>query len=454
MKTRILIPILVAIGTVAVSCSPAQTPAQMAGKSLYMWFDCEANYERLSTPDSIAHYLDRVAALGFTDVVVDVKSIMGETLYDSAIAPYMGEWKGTTRARDYDMMGIFITEGHRRGLGVHGSLNVFAGGHNFFDRGVIYTDHPQWQSQVYWQGEIIPISSMKWNYNGMMNPANPEVQRYQLDILAEFAAKYPEVDGVILDRVRFDNITSDFSPLSRELFEKYAGIRLADFPDDVLYWEKTTGKDGADQWEWKRGPHFNKWVEWRAMVIREFVGKVHDTLKEVNPDMAVGDYTGAWYPTYYQLGVNWASREYDPSTEFDWATPEYKNSGYAELLDIYMTGLYYTHVTKADVDNANAAVGARGEPGQDPSRNYWYSIEGGAALAREITRGVVPVTGSIYVEQYDGDAALFERAVEQAIVSSDGLMVFDIVHIINRDWWEPLRRGVENGIARATETQF
>ena len=44
-------------------------------------------------------------------------------------------------------------------------------------------------------------------------------------------------------------------------------------------------------------------------------------------------YTGAWYPTYFEVGVNWASRNYDVSKDFSWATPDYKNYGFAELLD-------------------------------------------------------------------------------------------------------------------------
>ena len=53
----------------------------------YMWFDCEANYATLSHPDSIKFYLEKCKDLGFDNVVVDVKSIMGEVLYDSEIAP-------------------------------------------------------------------------------------------------------------------------------------------------------------------------------------------------------------------------------------------------------------------------------------------------------------------------------------------------------------------------------
>lgn len=408
-------------------------------KPMYMWFDCEANYHRLSYPDSIKFYLKKVKQIGFTDVVVDVKSIMGEVLYKSKIAPYMGEWEGRYRSEDYDMLKIFIDEGHKLGLKVHASLNIFAGGHNFFNRGVIYKMHPEWQSLVYWEGKLMPIGQMKWNYNGMMNPANPEVQKYQLSILKECATKYKNLDGIILDRMRFDNITSDFSPLSQKLFEEYSGMKVENFPDDILYWVDKDGKKS-----WKLGKHFNKWAEWRAMVIKRFMETTHKELRKINPKLIIGDYTGGWYPTYFHVGVNWASKDYDPSKEYSWATPEYKNTGYAELLDVYMTGLYYTNVTKADVDKANGVLGKRTEAGMDNSRTYWYSVEGGAALVKEITRGVVPVIGSIYVDQYEGNADVFSRATTQALKSTDGLMIFDICHIINRNWWDLLDKSIKD----------
>ena len=419
-----------AAAVAAIGCS--QEPPKEYNSN-YMWFDCEANYERLSDPDSIYFYMKKTKEAGFDNVVVDVKSIMGEVLYDSRIAPYMGEWEGHYRRQDYDMLGYFIKYGKELGMQVFGSLNIFAGGHNFFDRGIIYKQHPEWQSIVYDRGVLTPISEMKHHYNGMMNPANPEVQEYQLSILKEFAQLYPEVDGIIFDRVRFDGITSDFSQLSKQLFEEYAGVTVENYPDDVLYW----AKDGKGELQWRRGPHFNKWVEWRAMNIHNFVEKAHKMLKEVNPDLIIGDYTGAWYPTYYQLGVNWASKNYDPSERYDWATENYKNTGYAEMLDVYMTGLYYTLVSKDDVDNARGVVGMRGEAGMDPNDlTYCYSVEGGAELAKGLTGR--PVIGSIYVEQYMNDFSVFGPAVTQAMKSSDGLMIFDIVHLIKHGLWDEL----------------
>ncbi len=409
----------------------------------YMWFDCEANYRTLSEPDSIRFYLQKCKDLGFGNVVVDVKSIMGEVLYDSEIAPYMGDWEGVERSRDYDMMGYFIEYGHEMGLKVFGSLNVFAGGHNYFDRGIIYGDKADWQSICYVDGKLVPISSIKTNYNGMLNPAIPEVQQYQIDILKEYVTKYPEVDGLIFDRVRYDEITSDFSELSKKQFEEYAGVTVENFPEDLLSWYDNNGKLRQ---RWAPGKHFKKWLEYRAMVIHDFVEKAHKELKAINPDLIIGDYTGAWYPTYFHVGVNWASKDYDPSQVPEyahWASEDYHKTGYAEMLDVYMTGLYYTLITKDDVDKATGVVGQRSEAGMDNSLTYCYSVEGGAEIAKEITRGVVPVIGSIYVEQYLGDFTPFGPAVTQALKSTDGVMIFDIVHLNKHKLWDELEAAMK-----------
>ena len=437
---RVLIATLASAMSLFVSCKADN----QAVNHNYMWFDCEANYATLSSPDSIKFYLSKCKDLGFGNVVVDMKSIMGEVLYDSEIAPYMGDWEGVERSRDYDMMQYFIDYGHKMGIKVFASLNVFAGGHNYFDRGIIYSDKAAWQSICYEKGKLVPISSIKTNYNGMLNPSNPEVQQYQLDILKEFVSKYPECDGLIFDRVRYDGMTADFSELSRRQFEEYASVKVENFPEDIISWYDS---DGKIRDTWQPGKHFKKWVEWRSGVIHDFVVNAHRELKAINPDLVIGDYTGAWYPTYYQVGANWASQNYDPSKveEYNfWASEDYHKTGYAEQLDVYMTGLYYTLITKDDVDRATGVVGQRTEAGMDNSLTYCYSVEGGAEIAKEITMGVVPVIGSIYVEQYLGDFAPFGPAVEQALKSTDGVMIFDIVHLNKHHLWDVLENAMKS----------
>lgn len=405
----------------------------------YMWFDCEANYAALSSPDSIMFYLSKVRDLGFGNVVVDMKSIMGEVLYDSGIAPYMSPFDGVERPRDYDMMGYFIEYGHQLGLNVFASLNVFCGGHNFMDRGIIYSDHPEFQAVCYEKGELVPISTIKTNYNGMLNPSDTRVQEYELDILKEFVGKYPECDGLIFDRVRYDGITSDFSGLSRTQFEEHIGKKVENFPEDILSWYDECGNLRE---EWAPGKYFKEWCEWRAGVIHDFVARVHSELKAINPELLIGDYTGAWYPTYYQVGVNWASKDFDPSLTFDWAAPGYKDTGYAEMLDIYMTGLYYSYITKADIDEATGTKGQSSESGLELALDYCYCVEGGAEIAKQVTMGVVPVTGSIYVEQYLGEMDKFAPAVRQSIISTGGVMVFDISHLNKHTLWGDLEKAM------------
>lgn len=55
----------------------------------------------------------------------------------------------------------------------------------------------------------------------MVNPINEEFQTHILNVLKDLVKRYPDLDGLMLDRVRYDGITADFSDLSRQKFEAY-----------------------------------------------------------------------------------------------------------------------------------------------------------------------------------------------------------------------------------------
>ncbi len=207
-------------------------------KPKLLWFDATANFERLSYQDSITFYLKKSKELGFTDVVLDLKPITGEVLYDSKFAPKMIEWNGFYRDKNFNFPAFFISEAHKLGLKVHASVNVFVAGHNFFDRGLVYQNKSHWQSINYTDSGFVPITQLKHKYSAMTNPANPEVQEHELNILEELVSKYPDLDGIILDRVRYDGIEADFSPLSIQLFEKFIGENIQNIPDDIYKWNK------------------------------------------------------------------------------------------------------------------------------------------------------------------------------------------------------------------------
>ena len=421
------------------ACGGKQQEGEAApAKPALMWIDATANFSRFQNADTIDYYLEKIKSLGFTHAIVDVRPITGEVLYDSEIAPRLEQWNGTTRA-DFDYLGRFIETGHKLGLEIHASLNVFCAGHNYFDRGIVYDEHPEWASMVYdHEKGIVPITEMKKDYGAMVNPANEEYQDYILSILVELVKKYPQLDGIMLDRVRYDGIRADFSDLSRKKFEEYIGAKVENFPQDLLSWEKGDG----DRYVPVLGKLSKKWIEWRTKTIYDFMARAREVVKSANPNVSFGTYTGAWYPSYYEVGVNFASKTYDPSLEYDWATPEYKNYGYAELIDLYATGNYYTDITLEEYGRNNHIVwnetDSRGQSGT------WYCIEGSCQHLRTIM-GKNKFMGGLLVDQYYSNPSKLSEAIATNLQKSDGLMVFDIVHIIDRNLWSQVEAGMKAG---------
>lgn len=405
-------------------------------KKKLMWFDAEANFKRFSYPDSIDFYLEKIKSIGFTDAVVDIRPITGEVLYKSKYAPQMKEWNKHQRP-DFDYLGHFITKAHQLGMKVHASLNVFVGGHNYFDRGQVYSTNPEWASMVYTPDKgIVSIMEMKKKYSAMINPINHEFQTHILNVLKEVTTNYPKLDGFILDRLRYDGIMADFSDLSKSKFEEYLGEKISSFPADIYEWKT----DANGKSNYVRGKYFNKWIEWRAKNIYDFMALARKTVKQVNPDISFGTYTGAWYPSYFEVGVNWASNQYDPSKDFEWATPEYKNFGYTELLDLYATGNYYTNITMEDYLKNNNIV--KNETDSKGARGTWYCVEGSCMKIRGILNGH-KFLGGILVDQFYENPSQLSRSIAMNLQKSDGLMVFDIVHIIHKNLWKEVEEGIK-----------
>lgn len=411
--------------------------AQPAKRAI-MWIDGEANFSRFSHKDSIDFYLQKVHDLGFTDVAVDVRPITGEVLFDTPNAPKMRDWHGYKRA-DFDYLGHFITVAHRLGIKVQATLNCFVAGHNFFDRGQTYTDHPEWATTVYTPEGMKSIMEQKQKYSAMVNPIDTSFRKHIKAVLTDLVKAYPELDGIILDRVRYDGIEADFSDLSRSAFEQWQGKKIKNWPTDIFTWKKGNDK----KWHVERGPLFNKWIEWRSQVIHDAMADLRSTVKAAKPDISFGTYTGAWYPSYYEVGVNFASNTYDPSADYDWATPTYKRTGYMELLDLYTTGNYYTDITIAEGERNNKGV--KNETDSETQRGTWYSVEGSCKHLRTILGGHA-VYGGLLVDQLYGEPTKLSKAIEMNIKLSDGLMVFDICHLIARpELWKEVEKGMRNG---------
>ncbi len=395
-----------------------------SSQPLVLWLDAHANMERLGTPEGIVRVLEKAKQAGVTEVVIDVKGIDGHVLYRSAVAPFRWSWERQRRDTTFDYVATVIEAARVRGMKAHLSMNVFVEGFKKPRIGRAYEDSTlrSWAVDSYSPKGLRSIIDADEEIAVFVDPALDAVRQYELSLIEEAVRRY-RPDGIILDRARYTGITTSFTDSSRKAFERWRGGRVERWPEDILSWPSSHGSIT----DLVRGPLFREWVEWRSGVIGSFMRDARRRAKSIDADIAFGDYVGAWYPLYFEVGVNWASRTYDPSADFDWATPTYLSTGYAEDLDVLMVGTYFYEVSTSEVP---------------PGKAEWYSVEGSAAIARKVTAGVVPLYGSLYVEQYHekNDPEQFVKAIRHLKRTTDGVMIFDLVHIDSYDWWGVLER--------------
>lgn len=384
-----------------------------------VWFDAEANLWELSTRQGVADTVALCKAANINTIIVDIKPLSGLTLYNSRIAPRLTEYLGRAYPKDYDLLQTVIDEGHKAGIAVHASMDVFSEGSQKLGAGPAF-DHPEWQCIEYGPDPKRPLRRVgdedAVHHAVFVNPLHPEVRAYELSIVREICSNYP-VDGIVFDRMRYPNIHSDFSDLTREGLERSIGRKIERWPEDVYV------RGASPDAELTHGPLYKDWLTFRAQVMRDFLSEARDVAKSVSPGVKLGIYVGSWYPIYFDVGANWGSRKNRP--DYEWWPDGYEETGYADLLDYIMTGCYYSHPTRSEA----LAEGLE----------EWRSVEAAAEESINAVRDETFTYGGLYLMQYEGRPDLFRRAVEQCLDRTQGCLIFDLVYLRNYDWWAILQ---------------
>lgn len=407
-------------------------------KPRFLWIDAPANFpDFANSKENIARDLALAKEAGFTDVVVDVRPTTGDVLFRTDIVDqvqWLGAWlpEGYTkieRTATWDYLQAFIDAGHDLGLKVHASINTFIGGNktSLGPAGMLYRESGRRE----WATELLTasgtVNTLDKNTTGakFFNPVNEEVQNYLFDMLDDLAA-YQDLDGIFLDRGRFDGLDSDFSNYTKKKFEDYLGYSVQNFPDEVMTADMLEGGLPSEL-----PVYFKKWLEFRVKVIHDFMEAARNRVKSINPEVDFGVYVGAWYGSYYRVGVNWASPDYNVASQYSkWATSDYKNYGYADHMDIILIGAYAA-----------------------PTKVYGsseWTIQGFCSKAMDKIKGDALVVGGPDIGN-GAWATSSEEVVNQAIVQSvdaainacDGYFLFDMIHLKNKDQWEYVKEGID-----------
>ena len=417
------------------------TPVATAVKPCFIWIDAAANFPDFANDrDAIVRDLTKAAECGFTDIVVDVRPTTGDVLFKTEKCQqveWLGAWLTTGytkvyREAEWDYLQAFIDEGHKLGLRVYAGFNTMVGGNTTSagSQGVVFRDNTMKQHATMLNTDSGIVNIVETSKNAkFFNPVHPTVQNYIVGLLEDLAS-YEDLDGIILDRCRFDGFQSDFSDYTRAQFEKHIGETVENWPDDVL-------PAGAAYGVYHQ-KYTKKWHEFRAKVIHDFVEKAQYAVKAVNPDIKFGAYVGAWYASYYEVGVNWASPDYMTGNYYsEWATSDYNKYGFADMLDVLIVGAYAS-------------------PASVYGTTEW-TMQGFCLKAKEKTMNAVGLlVGGPDVGNWDTNDKYSQDVENQAITNSvkacadacDGYFLFDMIHLKKAadkgiDQWGCVKAGID-----------
>jgi hypothetical protein len=375
-----------------------------------------------------------MARMGFTDIIVDVRPGSGDVLFSSAVAPACnrvaawvnGRYKWVERTATFDYLASFIQAGHAAGLRVNAAINTMVGGYHtsIGDVGMLY-DHPErkgWCSVDNLKGGLTNAMDDSETGPRFLDPANPEVQEYLLTLLGELAA-YEGLDGIVLDRCRYDdhNLDAGYTDAAKAAFTTYLGDTPSKWP--VLAQGQTYVSSNPSTLE-------RNWLTFRCKVIHDFMEKAVAKVHGVNQDVRFGVYVGAWFSEYYRSGVNWSSSQYDlkaNESPYKWVPSNYQKTGFADLLDFIFLGAY---------------AGTSGIHGSTE-----WTMEGFAKLGAKRLCGAVPFAAGPDIGNGSGfenghQEALIPDIVKTMLASSDGLFIFDLCHIRMFDYWDAFEKGI------------
>lgn len=199
----------------------------------------------------------------------DDEVLSGAVFYSSKIAPRAPGYE------TFDVLAETIQQAHSHGIKVRAWVP------QFHDQ-VAARKHPSWQMQALEGTRVVPFSG-KNRREFFVNPLGVEVQAYQRSIVAEIASGY-DVDGVVLDWVRFDDYNMDVGPETRARFKEAFGVD----PVDIDF--KTDN------------PRRVEWSGWRDAGIAAYVSSVRSALEAIKPGLEFGVYILP--PEFVEVGQN------------------------------------------------------------------------------------------------------------------------------------------------------
>lgn len=244
--------------------------------------------------------LNKIKDTGINNVFLETY-FHGRTIFPSKVMAQYGFEEQNPEFGNIDPLAIWIKEAHKRGIKVHVWFESFYIGNRLpeYNPSSILAVRPQWQNKTKQKADFEGYVSHPQEHNGyFLDPANPEVVDFLIQLLDEIATRY-NIDGFNIDYIRYPNISKEnysnqwgYTPYAREEFMQMYEI------DPVEIQPKSS--------EW------DKWNDYRRNKITEYVKKVSELARSKNKMLSAvifPDYKLS-LQTKHQNWLNWVEEGY------------------------------------------------------------------------------------------------------------------------------------------------
>jgi uncharacterized lipoprotein YddW (UPF0748 family) len=176
-----------------------------------------------------------------------------------------------------DQMDACLKSAHKQGIETHAWVILWS-----------LSGAPESLIAPYRRDGRLQVSSTGKTINWMC-PTHPANRAYELSAIRELATRYPKLDGIHLDYIRYHASDACYCTGCRSRFTQATGIRPRSWPADV-----------------RSGKHVTAYRNWRRDRISGFVSEVRQELKRLNNGLKL---SASVYPIYPgvrdSIGQDW-----------------------------------------------------------------------------------------------------------------------------------------------------
>jgi uncharacterized lipoprotein YddW (UPF0748 family) len=197
-----------------------------------------------TSKEQIISTIEKMKSNGFDSIFLETY-FHGKTIFPSKTMNKYGFTVQNENFEGFDPLEIWIQEAHKRDMKVHIWFQSFYVGNKApsSEPSSILSVRPDWGNKTQRYADTTGATKSTSEHNGyFIDPANPEVQDFLLELLDEIITTY-KPDGINLDYIRYPNATAGNIPNSwgyteyaRNNFKEEFGVDPVDLTAADVHW--------------------------------------------------------------------------------------------------------------------------------------------------------------------------------------------------------------------------